>query len=158
MAAKYLRKFASDGARILPHFRDDAAAVYTPVDVLQNPAKAAALKIFVHYWGLSQAWQQSHQDEFAQGYYVERQGLKLADAKLILKAQGPFVLPRDWRGAVAYQQATIDLIGPQMGHPRFDASTLFDPRFERLAGEAASADLAAMNSPRPSASNKTGLS
>ncbi len=160
IAAKYLRKFGADGARTLPHppFLDDAVVVYTPVGVLQDPAKAAALKVFVHYWGLSQAWQQTHPEELAQGYYVGRQGLKLADARLILQAQGPFALPRDWRGPVAYQQATIDLMAPEIGHPRFDAHTLFDPRFERLASDAASPGLAAAAPPRPSASAKTGRS
>ena len=152
VAERYLRKFASDGARTLPHpaFRDDAIVAYTPVEVLQNPAKAAALKIFVRYWGMAQAWEQAHPDELAQGYYVERQGLKLADARLILKAAGDIVIPRNWTGAVAYQQTAIDLMAPQMGHPRFDAATLFDPRFERLAGDAAGAELAARSPHRAS--------
>jgi sulfonate transport system substrate-binding protein len=133
-----------------PAFRDDAIVAYTPVEVLQNPAKAAALKIFVRYWGMAQAWEQAHPDELAQGYYVERQGLKLADARLILKAAGDIVIPRNWTGAVAYQQTAIDLMAPQMGHPRFDAATLFDPRFERLAGDAAGAELAARSPHRAS--------
>ena len=120
-----------------PPFRDDAIAAYAPVEVLQNPAKAAALRIFVRYWGLSQAWQQAHPDELAQGYYVQHQGLKLADAKLILKAAGRIVVPTDWREPVAYQQATIDLLAPEMGHLKFDASSLFDFRFENIAADAA---------------------
>jgi sulfonate transport system substrate-binding protein len=151
VSAKYLRKFGADGARTLPHppFRDDAIALYTPVEVLQNPAKAAALRIFVRYWGMAQAWQQAHPRELAQGYYVQRQGLKPADAELILKAAGDIVIPRDWRGAVAYQQASIDLMAPQMGHPRFRADTLFDPRFEHLAADAASTELAAARNVSP---------
>ena len=155
VSAKYLRKFASDGAKTIPHppFRDSALALYVPVEVLQNPAKAAALRVFAAYWGRAQAWQQTHPDEFAQGYYVQRQGLKLADARLIIKATGDIVMPREWGNAVAYQQAAIDLMAPQMGHPRFDAETLFDARFEHLAGDAAAAELAAGASPRLSASS-----
>ena len=161
VAAKYLRKFGSDGAKTLPHppFRDDAIALYTPVEVLQNPAKAAALRIFVRYWGMAQAWQQAHPDALAQGYYVKQQGLKPADARLILEAAGDIVIPRDWRRAVAYQQATIDLMAAQMGHRRFDAATLFDPRFEHLAADAASAALATSSPTHiPSAAARPGRS
>jgi sulfonate transport system substrate-binding protein len=158
ISAKYLRKFAAAGARIIPHppFRDDAVAVYTPVEVLQNPAKAAALRIFVRYWAMSQAWQQAHQDELAQGYYVQHQGLKPADARLILKAAGDMAIPRDWRGAVAYQQATINLMAPEMGHPKFDAATLFDYRFEHLAADAAAGELAKNGAASSAASGKAG--
>ena len=38
---------------------------------------------------------------------------------------------------VAYQQATIDLLAPEMGHLKFDASSLFDFRFENIAADAA---------------------
>lgn len=107
-----MHKFASDGAKTLPHpaFRDDAIVAYTPQEVLQNPAKAAALKVFIRYWGRAQAWEQAHPEELAEGYYVQRQGLKLADAKLILKAGGDIVIPRDWAQAIPYQQVAIDLM------------------------------------------------
>ncbi len=143
VSERYLRKFAQSGATTLNHpaFRDDAIAVYTPVEVLQNPAKAAALKVFVRYWGMAQAWAQAHPDELAQGYYVEQQGLSLADGRLILAAAGDIDIPRGWGEAIAYQQATIDLMGPVMGHPRFDAATLFDRRFEPLAADAADVEL-----------------
>jgi sulfonate transport system substrate-binding protein len=159
IAAKYLRKFAAVGARILPHppFRDDGIAVYTPVAVLQDPAKAAALRIFIRYWGMSQAWQQAHKDELAQGYYVQHQGVKPPDAKLIQKAAGDLVVLKDWRGAVAYQQATIDLMAPQMGHAKFDAATLFDYRFEHLAADAVASPLAANVPPRGADSSKGGV-
>ena len=160
VAAKYLRKFASDGARTLPHppFRDDVAVAYVPEEVLRNPAKAAALRVFVRYWGRSQAWQRTHREELAQGYYVGRQGLKIADARLILQAAGDTIVPQDWRSAVVYQQASIDLMAPRMGHPRFDARALFDARFEHLAGEAASSALALAPAPRAPVSRKTGWS
>jgi sulfonate transport system substrate-binding protein len=160
IAAKYLRKFGADGARTLPHppFLDNAVALYTPVEVLQDPAKAAALKVFVHYWGLSQAWQQAHPDDLAQGYYVQHQGLKLADARLILTAQGASMLPRDWRSATAYQQTSIDLLGPPTGHPRFDARTLFDGRFAGLAAQGASTLLAARLRPPSLPTSPTGRS
>jgi sulfonate transport system substrate-binding protein len=138
VAEKYLRTFGPDGARVLPHppFRDDAVNAYTPVEVLRDPAKAAAMKQYVRWWVRAQAWQQQHPEALAQGYYVQKQGLSLADARLIVAAAGDPDIPRDWTGAVAYQQAAIDLMAVQMHHPRFDAATLFDRRFETVEADA----------------------
>jgi sulfonate transport system substrate-binding protein len=138
VAERYLRKFGQDGARILNHadFRDDAVLAYVPVEVLENPAKAAALKQFARLWGRAQAWQQAHPDALAKGYYVDHQGLSLADARLIIAATGDTEVPADWDQAVAYQQAAIDLMAPAMGKPRFDAASLFDRRFETIAADA----------------------
>ncbi len=149
VADRYLRKFARDGARTLPHpdFRDDAVLVYVPLDSLRDPGKAAALKRFVYWWGRAQAWQQAHPDALARGYYVAQQGLSLADAKLILAAQGEVVIPGRWAEPIAYQQGAIDLLAPQMGKPRFDARTLFDPRFETIAADGFAAEAAASSGP-----------
>jgi sulfonate transport system substrate-binding protein len=138
VAERYLRKFGRDGAKVLNHpaFRDDAVNAYVPVAVLENPGKAAALKQYVRWWARAQAWEQAHPDQLAQGYYVTHQGLPLADARMIVAAAGQPDIPHDWTGAVAYQQAAIDLMAPQMGHPRFDAASLFDRRFETLAADA----------------------
>jgi sulfonate transport system substrate-binding protein len=143
VAERYLRKFGSDGARILKHpdFRDDATLAYSPVDVLEDPAKAAAIRQFASLWGRAQAWISSHPDELAQGYYVEHQGLPLADARLIVAASGQAEVPASWGQAIAYQQAAIDIMAPQVGKPKFDAATLFDRRFEAFAATGfASAD------------------
>jgi sulfonate transport system substrate-binding protein len=159
VAPKYLRKFSGEGAKTLPHpsFRDDAGLIYTPVEVLQNPAKAAALRVFVRYWAMSQAWRATHPDELAQGYYVQKRGLKLADAEQLVRSEGRVVIPADWAGAVAYQQAAINLMAPQLGHAPFDASTLFDRRFERVAAEGAARELAASAS-TPASIDKAGRS
>jgi sulfonate transport system substrate-binding protein len=138
VAEKYLRKFARDGARVLPHppFRDDAVNAYVPVGVLQDAAKAAALKQYVRWWARAQAWEERHPEELAQGYYVGKQGLSPADARLIVAAAGDPDIPSGWTRAIVYQQAAIDIMAAQMGHPRFDAATLFDRRFEALAADA----------------------
>ena len=139
VAEKYLRKFGKDGARLLDHpvFRDDAAFVYTPVAVLEDPGKAAALKVFVRWWAKAQAWELAHPDELAAGYYVAKRGLKPEDARLILDAgMDDIDLPADWSDSIVREQAAIDILAPRMNHPRFDAEGLFDRRFEAvLAGE-----------------------
>jgi sulfonate transport system substrate-binding protein len=139
VAERYLRKFGRDGARLLKHppFRDDAVNVYVPETVLADPGKAAALKIFVYYWGLAQAWANTHPEELARGYYGQHQGLPIDDGRLILAATGKIEVPGDWTRARSVEQAAIDLLGRQTGHPRLDAATLFDPRFETIAATAA---------------------
>ena len=135
VAERYLRKFGDQGARVLAHppFRDDAVLAFVPQEVLENPAKAAALKQFTQLWGRAQRWIADHPDELARGYYVGDQGLSPADARLIIGAAGRPDVPASWDGAISYQQAAIDLLAPQLNRPKFDASDLFDRRFETLA-------------------------
>jgi sulfonate transport system substrate-binding protein len=139
VAERYLRKFGRDGARLIKHppFRDDAVNAYVPESVLADPGKAAALRIFVHYWGRAQAWINTHPEELAQGYYGRHQGLPIADGRLIVAATGKFNVPGDWTRARSVEQAAIDILGPQTGHPLLDAANLFDPRFETIAANAA---------------------
>jgi sulfonate transport system substrate-binding protein len=135
VAERYLRKFGGDGAKVLRHppFRDDLVLAYVPVTTLEDPGKAAALKLYIGWWVKAQQWLQDHKAELARGYYQQHQGLNAADAKLIVDAAGDIALPADWKDAHSYQQAAIDLLSAETGRPRFDAATLFDPRFEPLA-------------------------
>jgi sulfonate transport system substrate-binding protein len=139
VAERYIRKYGADGATLLKHppFRDDGANAYVPETVLADPAKAAALRIFVHYWGLAQAWTRTHPEELAQGYYAKKQGLPIADARIMANYTGNVAVPRNWDGAVVYQQTAIDTLAPETKHPRFDAKNLFDRRFEAIAGDGA---------------------
>jgi sulfonate transport system substrate-binding protein len=140
VAERYVRKFGRDGARLLRHppFRDDATVVYVPETVLADPGKAAALKIFLHYWGRAQAWINAHPEELAKGYYGDHQGLPIADGRLIVAATtGNLSIPNDWSRARGVEQAAIDLLGVQTGHPRLNAADLFDPRFQTIAADAA---------------------
>ena len=139
VAERYIRKFGRDGARLLKHppFRDDAVLVYVPETVLADPGKAAALRIFVRYWGLAQAWINEHPEELARGYYGTHQGLPIEDARLIVAANGKANIPTDWGRAHNVEQAAIDILGPQTGHARLNAADLFDPRFQGLAAAGA---------------------
>jgi len=139
VAERYIRKFGRDGARLVRHppFRDDATVAYVPETVLADPAKAAALKIYVHYWGLAQAWINTHPEELAAGYYGQHQGLPIADGRLIVAASGKFNVPGDWTRARSVEQAAIDILGSQTGRAHLNAADLFDPRFETIAATAA---------------------
>ncbi|HZU63125.1 MAG TPA: ABC transporter substrate-binding protein, partial [Novosphingobium sp.] len=72
IAYHYLTKFADRGAAVLAHppFPDDGLTLYTPESVLEDPGKAAALSVFVRYWGKAQAWANAHPEELARGYYM----------------------------------------------------------------------------------------
>ena len=139
VAERYLSKFADRGARLLPHppFRDGAVVAYVPEAVLTQPGKAAALRLYARYWGLAQAWANAHPEELASGFYAGVRGLPLADARLQVHATGPATVPRDWKAAIAFQQAAIDILAPATGRPVFAAATLFDRRFETIAADAA---------------------
>lgn len=139
VAERYLRKFAGLGARVIKHppFRDDMVVAYVPEAVLQDPAKAAALTLFMKWWGRAQRWQQTHRAELAAGYYVAHQGLSPSDARLIVDAIGDITLPTDWDRVARHQQQAIDLLAPQLGRPRFPATTLFDSRFRTVAADGA---------------------
>lgn len=142
VAQRYVRDFGARGARTLPHppFRDDGGNVYVPETALADPGKAAALRLFAHYWGRAQAWINAHPEELARGYYAGKRGLPMADARVLARYIANVSVPRRWDGAIAYEQAAVDTLGPETGRRRLDAATLFDRRFETIAGDAASSD------------------
>lgn len=137
IAHNYIAKYGDRGARLLAHppFRDDGALLYVPEAVLRDPGKAAALRLYVWYWGKALAWANAHPAELAKGYYVGVRGLKLADARLQVSALGPARVVRGWDGPAAYEQAAIDILAPATGRPRFDATTLFDRRFADIGAD-----------------------
>jgi sulfonate transport system substrate-binding protein len=139
VARGYLRDFGPRGARLLDHppFRDDGGNIYVPETALADPGKAAALRIFARYWGRAQAWINTHPEELARGYYAGKRGLPIADARMMAAYAGNVAVPRDWTGAIAYEQAAVDTLGPETRHRRLDAASLFDRRFETIAGDAA---------------------
>jgi sulfonate transport system substrate-binding protein len=140
VAQHYVRDFGPRGAHLLKHppFRDDGGSIFVPETALADAGKAAALRVFARYWGLGLAWINAHPEELAQGYFAGKRGLSIADARVMAAYYSGMAVPRDWAGAIAYEQAAIDTLGPQTKHPRFDAAKLFDRRFETIAGDAAS--------------------
>lgn len=139
VAQNYVRDYGARGAHLLRHppFRDDGGSIYVPEAALADPGKAAALRIFARYWGRNWAWINTHQEELARGYYAGKRGLPIADARVMAAFVANVTVPRKWTEAIAYEQAAIDTLGPETKHPRLNAATLFDRRFETIAADGA---------------------
>jgi sulfonate transport system substrate-binding protein len=144
-ARRYLAKFGSDGARVLPHppFRDDLTVLYVRQETLQDPAKAAALRAYVALWARAAEWERAHPDEFAQLYYERDQGLSADEAREVVRAGGEPDIPHDWGAAIGLEQTAADVMASATRRPGLAAASLFDRRFEAVAAGAADAEWAA---------------
>lgn len=137
-AKRYLDHYARDGAQVLSHppFRDDPGLLYARAETVRDPAKAAAIRAYVGFWARAQQWIDTNREEWADAYYVKDQGVSSADARVIVRAAGAPDIPRDWSGIVALQQKTVNFMAKDIGRKPFDASILFDRRFEAVAADA----------------------
>jgi sulfonate transport system substrate-binding protein len=134
---RYLANYGHNGAKLLSHgLRDDPWYIYGLQSVVDDPAKAAAVREYVKAWARATEWIYRHQDQWVQGYYVEQQGLKADAGRYLAQSAGEPDIPADWNGAIQRQQATIDLLAKETGKPRLDAASLFDRRYEFLAAKA----------------------
>ena len=87
LVKSYLAKYEQDGGTtISPGVRDDAWHLYVPTEVVEDADKAAALKEYVEVWAEAVEWIDEHPDEYAQGYYVEHEGLSEEDAQFLVDA------------------------------------------------------------------------
>lgn len=137
---RYLGQYASEGAAAVEHhLRDDAGHLYSPVAVLEDPAKAAALREYVAAWAAAKIWVSEHPEEWKQGYYIEDQGLGEQDAQYLIDHAPVPDIPEDLTEGIARTQETIDLLAAELGHDPLDAKDLFDLRFVPVAAEAARA-------------------
>ncbi|WP_193610261.1 ABC transporter substrate-binding protein [Nocardioides lijunqiniae] len=137
LAAPYLAKYGDDGGTtIAPGVRDDWWTLYAPVETVKDADKAAALKKYVAVWAEAAQWISEHPDEFAQGYYVEHEGLPLEDAKAIVEALGTYSVPTSWDQVIEAHQATADLLAEEQGHDELDVEDLWDRRYEEAIAAA----------------------
>ncbi|GAA5142409.1 ABC transporter substrate-binding protein [Nocardioides marinquilinus] len=127
----FLAKYEQDGAHtVSPGVRDDYWNLYVPTAVLEDEHKAAALRKYADLWAQAQTWINEHPDEFAQGFYVEHEGLSEEDAAYLVDALGEKSVPQDWSEIIAGHQETADLLATEQGHDQLDVEALFDRRFE----------------------------
>lgn len=135
---RYLDAYGKEGARFLRHgkFRDDAGNLYVRNETLEDPAKAAALREYVKLWARAADWVEQNRKEWIRIYYIEDQGVSETDAEYILTHTGPTEVPADWNEVIPIQQETVDFMAKQIGRDGFDAATLFDRRFEKIAVDA----------------------
>ena len=136
---RYVDRYGAQGAHVVPHppFRDDLGLIYVRTDVLRDPAKAAALRVYVGFWARAAEWVRAHPEEWAQAYYVKNQGLSLDDARAVVATSGEPDIPANWGTAIGMEQTAADVVGAGTKKPRLEASTLFDRRFEPVAAQAA---------------------
>ncbi|GAA1710147.1 ABC transporter substrate-binding protein [Kribbella yunnanensis] len=134
---RYTAKYGKDGATTIPHgIRDDAGHLYGPVESLEDPAKAAAIRAYVAAWGVAQEWIDKHPKEWIAGYYVKDQGLTEADGQWLVDNAGHPDITADWSSAITRNQETIELLAAETKNPVIQAKDLYDLRFEAVAADA----------------------
>ncbi len=134
---RYLDKYAQDGAATLPHgLRDDPWHLYAPEEVLQDPGKAAAVHELVRAWGRAQVWISENPEEWAEGFYVELEGLSPEDAEYLIERDGVNTIPENWDETIERHQATADLLAQEQDWPEVDVrEDVYDLRYETAAHE-----------------------
>ena len=138
--ARYVEQYGKDGAHTVKHgLRDDPSDLYAPTSVLDDPAKAAALREYVRVWAQAKLWVADHPDEWRDGYYVKDQGLTEKDAQYLVDHAGTPDLPADCTEPIARHQETIDLLAKATGNDAFPAQDIWDQRFAPVIAQAADA-------------------
>lgn len=133
----YLDRYASAGARtISTDVVDLLNILWAPASVLEDSGKAAAVAAFIPLWAKGLVWAYENPDTWEQKYYVDTQGITLAQAKGIVELSSKPLLPPSWDEAIAWEQETIDLLAEGGFVKSFKADVLFDRRFEPLAAAA----------------------
>ena len=134
---RFIANYGKDGAKAIAHgLRDDPAYLYIPKSSLQDAGKAAAVREYIRAWARATKWIDRHPEEWIKGYYVKNQGLKPEAGRFLVEANGAPDVPTDWTQAIARQQETNDLLAAELKKPVIPAETLFDRRYEKVAGEA----------------------
>lgn len=134
---RYVNQYGADGATVIDHgLRDDPGHLWAPQEVLDDPAKAEALATFVEYWAKATEWVNDHPQEWAQGYYIDREGLSQEDADYLIAQTGRQVIPASWDEVSARHTHTIALLAEATGRKAFDAELILDRRFEKIGAAA----------------------
>ncbi|QCW79889.1 ABC transporter substrate-binding protein [Streptomyces sp. S6] len=138
---KYLDQYAEDGAAaVKTDVVDLLTVLWAPVEVLDDPAKAAAVRSFIPLWAKGLVWAWENTDEWIDTYYVKDQGVSAADGKRIVASLNKPQFPVSWDKAIAWEQETADLMAEGGFVPEQDVTDLFDRRFEGLAAQSVPAE------------------
>jgi sulfonate transport system substrate-binding protein len=135
---RYLDQYGKDGGKVLAPYgvKDNPGNLWVLAETLRDPAKAAAIKLYLQAWGRASHWVDTHQAEWIDAYYIKDQGVSPDDAAYIAKSLGNRYFPEDWTDYLKSEQETIDFMAKETGHKSFPAESLFDRRFESVAGRA----------------------
>lgn len=136
-APRYLTQYGPEGATVVDHgLRDDPGHLWAPQEVLDDPAKAAALAKYVAAWAQAQEWRNDNRDAFIQGYYVDNQNLSPEDGATAYDQVDRVVVPASWDEVIGRHTQTIALLAEANGKTPFDAEDIFDRRFEKIGAAA----------------------
>lgn len=136
-AAPYIDKWSSDGARIIKtDVLDFLSVLWSPVEVLQDSAKVAAIRQYIQLDAQAKVWVYNHPEEWIQQEYVKLNSLPENQARQIVAETDKPWYPEKWDAAIKWEQGTADLLAAGGYVKKFDVSTLFDRRFEGLAASA----------------------
>lgn len=134
---KYLSQYGKDGARgVHTDVVDLLSILWAPVDVINDEAKAEAIRAFIPLWAQGLVWAWENADQWIASYYVKDQGVTTADGKRIVSSLEAPRFPVSWDKAIAWEQETADLMAAGGFVPKVKAEPLFDRRFEGLAAKA----------------------
>jgi sulfonate transport system substrate-binding protein len=134
---KYLSQYGKDGARgVHTDVVDLLSILWAPVEVIDDDAKAEAIRSFIPLWAQGVVWAWENTDQWIQSYYVKDQGVTTADGKRIVSSLDQPQFPVSWDKAIAWEQETADLMAAGGFVPKVKAEPLFDRRFEGLAAKA----------------------
>jgi sulfonate transport system substrate-binding protein len=137
LVKSYLAKYERDGgSTVSPGVRDDSWTLYAPTEVIEDANKASAIKEYVGVWARAQQWTSEHPEEFAQGYYVDHEGLSPEDARFVVDALGTYEVPTSWDDFIARHQETADLLVKEQDQEPLDVEALYDRRFEEAIAAA----------------------
>jgi sulfonate transport system substrate-binding protein len=133
----YLNSYGQDGAHIVTtNVVDYLSLLWAPSTVLADSAKAAAIAAFVPVWAKGTVWEYENPATWEEQFYVKNQGITLAQAQNVVKLTPKPWFPPSWDSAISWEQETVKLLAQGGFVKTFDASTLFDRRFEGLAAAA----------------------
>ncbi|MGW6931454.1 ABC transporter substrate-binding protein [Lentzea sp. NPDC054927] len=135
---KYLGQYP-DATAIQMNSIDLLTVLWAPVEVLNEPAKLAAIKAFIPFWARGTVWTYENPDKWVDHYYVKDQNVSKADGDRIVQSTPPLTFPTNWDRAIKWEQETADLLAEGGFVPKFDVTELFDRRFEKVAAEAVDA-------------------
>lgn len=134
---EYLNGFAGEGAHVIQtNVIDLLDILWSPVEVLEDADKAAAIAAYIPFWAQSAVWEYENQQKWIQAYYVENQHLTAEQGQLIVNSAGKPLFPASWDSAIAWEQQTAELLAAGGYDSKVDATELFDRRFEGIASAA----------------------
>jgi sulfonate transport system substrate-binding protein len=133
----YLNSYQKDGAHSIDtEVVDFLTLLWAPTAVLADADKAAAVAAFVPLWAKAVVWVYEHPDAWEQDFYVKSQNISAAQAQRVVQLTPKPWFPTSWDAAITWEKQTADLLAQGGFIKSFDASVLFDRRFEHLAAAA----------------------